>query len=153
MEVLYLVHNLFQNFNIYFLAFIFFNIVSMAASVLYANFYHRSYGNNLIVKGILVTFILTSVACYIIVFLMEAGDLINFMSISAQEIQESLVNIVLFVVPVLHCIFLGYIWYVRRKADQRSEESYSDAQNQLNPISQKYGKQVDDDETAYTRKK
>ena len=124
----------------------------MAASILYVDFEHSSIGKSIFTKIILIIFTIISAVCYILVVFMEMADLLNFSQLTFDEAQESIINMILFSVPVLHCIFLGYIWYTRRKMDQRSADSYSEAQKQLNPASDQYLRQVDDIETNNTGK-
>ena len=124
----------------------------MGASLLYADFYHMTLGNNFFVKATLVIFTIMSVVFFFLVLVMEVLDLVSLPNVTMAEVQDSLINVALFDVPVLHCVVLGYIWWRRREMGKRGGDSYSEAQNALNPNG-KYAQQVDDNEAPKSSKR
>ncbi|CAI2380299.1 unnamed protein product [Moneuplotes crassus] len=148
-EILYLIHNLctsYKDSRFYFFLFILFNIACMVASILYADYYERGYGRSLWTKAILVLFVITSVFCCLIVYFLELSDLVRFNQLQSDEVQQSLENMLLFTVPVLHCVMLGYIAVLRSRPAVKRPDSYSEAQRKLNPRNT-YSRQRDEPET------
>ncbi|CAI2381786.1 unnamed protein product [Moneuplotes crassus] len=150
-EVLYLIHLWLNQPSIFFLLIIMFNIVSMGASLVYADFYHKKYGHLVTTKIILGIFAFISIFCCIIVYTMELQDLLNYSQLAAGEAQQSLVNILLFTVPVAHCAMLVYITALRIMLAPRRTESESAAQNKLDPRNN-YSRQFDDVETGISNR-
>ena len=93
----------------------------------------------------LVIFWVLSTVFFLMVTVMEVMDLIQLTDMDINEIQDSILNILLFSIPILHSMCLFYIYLTRRRIMKRAGESESEAANHL--TKNKYGQQVDDVET------
>ena len=104
LEVLYLTHKFWLFPNVYMGINIAFNIICLAASLVYANYYHTRFGNNIVIMSILCVFAAVSVIFFLIVTILEIIDLVSMEGMDKEEFQDSIKNILLFSVPILHCL-------------------------------------------------
>ena len=120
-EVLYLTMNTFTSSTpLYLIILFWFSTASMAASYLYAEYYHTNYGNNIFVKLVLVLFFLIS---FLIIIALNTAIIMSYTSYNIIKINrdDAIFNEILSMIPFIHSLILIYIWGLRWKWERGSK--------------------------------
>ncbi|CAI2381481.1 unnamed protein product [Moneuplotes crassus] len=119
----------------------YFNIAAMISSFLYANFWHIRWGGKLKVARKLleyytsianILFVTVSFPLFLLTIGFEAIEINKMGELDWEIVQESIYNICLFLIPVIHSWILMKIWRKRRSEILKEEAKNKSAKRPLN---------------------